>query len=312
MRQLRKIWAQLLSVDSALAAWEHSVRHHAVQGAVGSARLLWTHDAGRTHQGHWLWLCMVRSMTQPAGMGTTAGPQQAACHHATDSASTAAPGHGTVLWSIAKSLGFASLVLAGCTSTATATHQSSNAPSPVSSPSSSPTTPASPSSAQAPAPVLQRTLVPLGPCCSQPYSFPTHQLKLPHQPSSQPSSNCPTGSLKSSSANNLANEPRGHHNQAAASSIQVEEHGSQQQPVVLVSCGSFNPPTSAHIHMCDVAVTALEQVSPDVMPLTLFLLACTVCRVLPPSSSCSFHHYNCGHVCAVCLTFSACMRFSVS
>ena len=42
--------------------------------------------------------------------------------------------------------------------------------------------------------------------------------------------------------------------------------GRQQSPVVLVSCGSFNPPTIMHLRMFDLATQALQEVRPKRCP----------------------------------------------
>ena len=44
-----------------------------------------------------------------------------------------------------------------------------------------------------------------------------------------------------------------------------------EQPVVLVSCGSFNPPTIMHLRMFDLATQALQEVRPKPLPLLLGL-----------------------------------------
>ena len=42
--------------------------------------------------------------------------------------------------------------------------------------------------------------------------------------------------------------------------------GEQPSPVVLVSCGSFNPPTIMHLRMFDLATQALREVRPERCP----------------------------------------------
>lgn len=59
----------------------------------------------------------------------------------------------------------------------------------------------------------------------------------------------------------LPQAQRSPHNMATTGSV-PEGSARSQQPVALLSCGSFNPPTVMHLRMFDLARFALEEVTP--------------------------------------------------
>ena len=83
-------------------------------------------------------------------------------------------------------------------------------------------------------------------------------------------------------------------------------HDKGHHPVVLVNCGSFNPPTIMHLRMFDVAAQVLEKVMPQPeaqLPLALYpsQVLCNVSHVSICSLFWIYRHTSCSECTLLCM-----------